>query len=61
MTEQEIADTVARIHGADDPWGELMVWLQERSIFNQTNGVPDGAFISLIVIWVTQLSPSTSA
>jgi hypothetical protein len=61
MTEQEIAAALARIHGADDPWNELMVWLQERSVLNQTNGVPDESFITLIVMWVMQLSLPMSA
>lgn len=56
MDEQATVVAMARLHGADDPWAELALWLRERSAINRSLGGDDAMLISLIVVWVAQLT-----
>jgi hypothetical protein len=59
MNEREITTAMTRVHCANDPWSELMLWLKGRSALNQSMGGEEATFISLIVMWVAQINLPT--
>lgn len=52
MLEQQISDALMRIHGADDPWAELALWIRERSALNESPGGDEGAFLTFVIYHV---------
>lgn len=47
---------IERVLPTDAPWAELSIWMQECSARNTELGGNEEAFISLIVMWLFQVS-----